>query len=243
MMRLFLIGACVVCVLTLTSVAGAGMLTYEHLDDNNPTTEGWTLIGTGSAGSADAGPPLNWKIDPGTRTACRYYVDPTADDFADPLGWTSTMLMKFTEGGVNQIWSTLKTGSWYVGWGWDDDVSGYPDIIINGLSSGQVRLGNTYDPTDGFHYYQMIYDPTADVVTWYFDGTSVCSAATSELKAHTARNYYFGDVDSSTGSLPTESQYALVRLESGQHVIPEPSTAVLLVLGGVLLGVLRFRRK
>ena len=228
MMRLFTLGACVVCLLVLTSVAGAETI-IEHLDNIDPATEGWAKDATGSyTAAANAGPPLNWKITCGTTTSCRYRYRATEGleeaDFQDPTGWTSTVRMQFNESDCTQVWNTLKNGSWYVGWGWDDDVDDDPltvdpDIFINGMATGLFGLGGAIDPTDGFHYYQMIYDPTADEVTWYLDGSSVHSAASSELASTSGLEYYFGDSNSQTDSPPSESQFALARLETGQHVI------------------------
>jgi hypothetical protein len=199
----------------------------EHVDNIDPATKGWTKDACGPYTLApDAGPPLNWKITCRTMSAGRYRYRAeeglTAADFQDPTGWTSTVQMKFNEGDMPNVWNTLKNGSWYVGWGWDDDVDDDPetvdpDIFINGMATGLFALGGAIDPTDGFHYYQIIYDPTADEVTWYLDGTSMHSAASSELASTSGLEYYFGDSNSQTGSPPSEAQFALARLETGQH--------------------------
>jgi hypothetical protein len=234
-----------ICLFVATTASAAIVAEYSgSAADPNPTTQGFT----GTVGSADAGPPANWRIvTTGTSGIYNFQSDPTGLDDAlnnSATGWTYTQTSKLISGatGPSQAMMRIK-----------DDGNRTEIHMLSGGMKGLWYYDNntnltqigTVDPTDGFHTYQIEMNPIGGVgaatneFTFYVDGTPEATVARSAMQAAGGpAQYFFG---AGTGGT-ADQQYSFVRLETGQTV-PEPTAIVLLGLGGLLLAVARRRRR
>ena len=233
------------------TIVQAGVI-GEHIGSNNPLTEGLTAAGDFS-GSPDAGPPASWHFLGGVTSSGwgEYYIDITSADLADPTGWTFTYETKLVSGiapmyayagvwdGTNRIMFSFLDGAYPEG-AWPAGA-----YYASG-STSWAKVGDV-DPTDGFHTYQIVFDPndagTADdTVTFYVDGVDETGALLrSQLNGDGGGPYcLFGQ---GTGGNTSEQYISWARLETGQHPVPEPSTVVVLLIGTLCaVGIYRTQR-
>ena len=236
--------------LAQVQLTGPGVV-VEHVGDADPTTEGFVLdhnatptLGPGTDEEA------HWRIQQiGSRRAM-YYMLPDAADFSHPDGWTLTAVAKLNMADAifnATIEARDGTSAWSL------SLLGGPGSADTGVfaSDGAHNLVPlTYDdPTAGYRTYQVYYDPDGDggrgCVTYYLDGSPIGTQTRDDVPgAASLWRIVFGD-NSSTAGGPTDSQWALVRLQTGYHVlgepvIPEPATVIWVAVGS--LAALRRRR-
>lgn len=231
----------------------------DHVGTNNPTTESpawslYTALGDPVVGAGND-ELAHWSIEcplvpsAGTgRGVSAYYKFSLADYFADPGtdGWTTTAVAKvITATAGNATFSLVDETDW-----WGLQLVGGPGVTGTGvytfLGSWTSTLLSSVDPTIAYHAYQIVLDPvgagpTDDRVTYYMDGNVLGTYSRADTPDHNTKDVLFGDGSTTDGA--SESHWASCRFETGQHVIPEPSTLVLLAMGGLGLLAWRLRRR
>ena len=71
----------------------------------------------------------------------------------------------------------------------------------------------------GYRTYQMVYNPTNQVVSYYVDGYFVTSVTRSQIFPLSGDGEFLQFGDGTSFSPPEDTQYALVELQAGQHPI------------------------
>ena len=231
--------------LLMVSAAQATIIA-EHTGSNDPLMEGFTKYGSGAA-AADAGPPASWNIAQSATGQAWYGHTVTAADFSDPSGWTWTCIMKLDSdcSNISTAETLISNGDFRID---ITSLSGAPASApgmwvwsVGGSNDGWVARFGTVDPRAAFYTYQIYMDPhgagTADdVFEMYLDGSDVGSFTRADVSAYATPLFKFGDGTADWASGGAAQRYALERLETGKHIIPEPSTLALLATG--LIGLL-----
>ncbi len=251
-------------VLTCCVTSASADTIIDHIGSNNPTGESpaWDVVGSGNASAQaidDNGTPAWQTADYSTAHGSLWYYQffPSANDFADPDGWTFTARVRvvshpdhdivgafFSVSDGSDIWAVDLIGGdpdpghdgiWYVNDNLNKDPP-YSDYTTQMLSM---------DTTSAYHWYQLVFDPAEnDQVGVYVDGTEAGKILRSEASPVFPIQGYdyrltFG-AQSSAGSGVANWNY--VAFETGQHVVPEPSTYAALI-SMALTGLLIWRRK
>ena len=224
--------------LLLLQVTAESGVVFEHAGANNPTTEGFSAAGT-LVGQQDAGPPESWKILTGTCSGGdnnwgEYSYSVPTSVYASSTGWTLTTCYKLEIGsaqyksdilmwdGITDFGLHMIDGS-YPGEN-EGDPSPYPaGLYYMGNGDVAVKVG-TVDPTDDFHYYQMILNPNGagtadDEMSIYVDGVCEATLLRSDFTARTSTGFYWGQATAGESI----SYCTLMRLETGQNVFTPPT--------------------
>ncbi|HOW71890.1 MAG TPA: hypothetical protein PKY77_14920 [Phycisphaerae bacterium] len=196
----------------------------SHVGSSDPAAEGWTfndytLVG-GTVSPGDDSEPF-WRIQANAAAAQRYLYDLASADVADPDGWTYTVRVKVNAANMvfEASFGVIEGGDW-----WNLHlVVGAPEQtgvwVIDGNAAPFERLSSV-DPSAAYHTYQTVYDPSANGgaggVTFYLDGISIGTRARGQgYQVPGMLRLDFGDND--RGDAPSDSQWSLVRFETGQH--------------------------
>ncbi|MCG8587264.1 MAG: PEP-CTERM sorting domain-containing protein [Pirellulales bacterium] len=232
------------------SIVQAAQIIALHSGDTNPTTEGWTrkpggvpIVEGPVANDAGFGGLSAWNINDNSTaggSTLIYTTTTTASqmDNAAEFGWILSMRVRVVDtpdavdysvyGGYSTTAAALdrrfliQLGS---------DSAGDPIVRLEGLSATTLTgLGN------GYHLYELIYDPDAGSADLFVDGVETISNYTGAANPLNFARVGWGGAQSDTiGS----GNYNLV---SFAILIPEPSTMALLGFGVVGLAVLRPNR-
>jgi hypothetical protein len=246
--------SCIVlrCLIAVDSATAAGTVIAEHSGSVDPVTSGFSHdrdhLGAGFLAAAEASPEAHWHLQQAdtARNNYRFALNPA--DLASPLGWTATGRFSADFTGVSNqnahFQVTDATDAWVVAllsngpagagaYGWN-----------NGYNSTAATLLASLDITK-FHTYQMIYDPSANggggAVRFYVDGldTGVVQSR-SDVNADGPNRFVFGD--NTNGGGDSDQRWALARFETGQNLVPEPSTICCLAAIALLSLSRRFIR-
>jgi len=221
----------------------------EHIGDLDPKLdEGFTHganSGNNIANPASDGAPANWQIT----SNVNYFDDPGVsgdmtlsdidDVFSDPTGWTYTMTVKtnFAETPFHAAMHLSDTSSSSGAGNRRFDLTMISASVKNvpgigeglfylapgGPAGAWVQLG-TVDPTDGFHTYQIVLNPNGagpadNEVLYYVDGLLEATVPITGLKSSESPTNYWGQASGAASAGASDSQWALVRLETGQNPI------------------------
>jgi hypothetical protein len=235
-----------------TAVTGTVL---QHVGRNDPVVdEGWTLDSNNTGAGFQVSPGFDdrpyWRIEQATGYRANYQsVLGNDSNFAHPDGWTMTVVAK-----LNTAAGMFNSTFWA-----DDGQNGWSMNLVDGsgsLSAGVYAVGpgqapillSDADPADDYHFYQMIFDPAGaggnGLVSYYVDGEAVGALTRSDAYSLSSALYRIGFGDNASSVGVSDTQWALVRFETGQHyMVPEPSSAVLAALGVALFGFLSRRRR
>ena len=218
------------------ATSASAVVIAESSGQTNPTagtgTDPWlehdnnTAVGATSSGFDTED---YWRIDTSADGGrWRYEVDPlTSLQYDDPSGWTFTARVKVNS--VTALWSSNMVLL-------DDGNGYYYTFMSDGVYTGDPPAEKGDYDTSEYHTYQMVMDPAGGggngLLTYYVDGDPIDTQVRSYPLGGGNKDANFGDGNGSAGS---DIQFSLLKLETGQHVVPEPGTMLLLGLGGLLL--------
>lgn len=223
----------VYCSLAQASTIGA------HSGATDPESEGWVFEpGGGTTTVQGVTDELQaWQIQCSAGAQGRYLYGSDAATLGDSSGWTLTGVVKVnsTSGNIDdcQI-GVLDSTSW---WALHLTESG---IHTWNSGFGYSNTISTIDPTDGYHVYQIIYDPSTDKVGLYVDGA--LSGTQGRSNVPSGYGIYRGQFGDNNGLGATDAQWGAVLFETGQTVyssvgdvpgvvVPEPSTLAMFAAG------------
>ena len=214
----------------------------EHVGSTDPVTEGFTVaLGTpGMAETVDgeAAWKLWWTSEQG---AGRHFTPPgifAANPQLNANGWIAEARIKFETVGTTN----------------DDEVRAVmpsDGVVLNGLAIDSEGIKRPAEPpvywtvidanvpSAGFHDYKIVYDPQTNpgaggTYTYYLDGGLINTNSRADARQGTGDELGFG-----LGGDSGPAWYASVRLSE----IPEPSMAVLVGMGLLMLVFWGRRRK
>lgn len=222
------------CCVMFAGVANAQLVAL-HEDDNDPLTEGWSTF----RGPVNTGPISSmgldaWQVeDTGGDQEGGYEVALSGQNVTDALanGWKLTARVR-TPNSSQPLNDAILAG---VNFG----SSGF--IIRFGTDSGTPLVDFLAGPSgdltgldDGWHLYEVIYDPGTATADLFVDGTEEISDFAGWNGSFLGGTVSFG---SGAGGADGNGYYNLVQFE----IVPEPMTLTLLGLGGLM--TLRRKRR
>lgn len=236
-------------IMSLALILGLGasaqaVVVLNHTGTNDPDTEGWSGFNTGLAGNVVAGDTdeeAHWGVfRAASNGATGYSGNVAAASFTDPSGWTATWRVKAIET-ADLLGVALAVADGQDNWMFvlaDGDEG-----LANGIHQFQDGSGtaqiSSIDPTDGYHWYQMLYNPGTDDVSAYIDGSFVTTLTRASAPNLALERIQFGGLQSGIGE--ADAHYAFAQLETGHRIVPEPASFALIGIGGLML--LKRRRK
>ena len=233
--------------LTLLTPAYATIAT--HTGSNDPATEGWTAnLGTGNTVQVAPDSTPSWQIiDASTSSNVNYLSTMVPADLPASTPWTQTVKLRVESSSAIASISTRV----------DDGVSAFQFhyFIGNDQGTGGTSTEGLYyftsaglasatplvklDVNSAFHTFDFSYDPGADGINISYDNT---------FQTFLARSAFFGSFSAgvpqqrfgnTAGGATADSRWAEVTLS----VVPEPTSAVLLGMGGLMMLVTRKRAR
>jgi hypothetical protein len=93
------------------------------------------------------------------------------------------------------------------------------------------------DTASSYHTYQLAYRPQDEVCSVFVDGARV-----GDVPALASSGGQLIGFGAASGGATSDSNWNYVAFETGQHVVPEPSTLALLGLGALALLAWKYRR-
>jgi len=239
-----LLSICLVC--ALWPVASYGTIIISHVGSADPATEGWVAP---VSGCVVVGPVYNdrgldaWSVNDtstvsGSGTAVYRFV-PSAAVISAVLsgGWKLSAQLRVVNAPENPDRASFVdfidgATRWRMDFG--ADTSGDPIVLLqDGVDENGNDTGTPFTLVgggNGYHLYQLIYDPASATVDLFVDGSERVSNFAGMTTAITRIAFGAGQ-EAQTGNV----NFNLVQL------IPEPATLSLLALGG--LAMMRRRRK
>lgn len=169
----------------------------RHVGAADPTTEGWAR--TASAAIVTTAPDTTiepaWSMSQGVTGTLYYSKAMTVGQFRRAEGWTGTWRAKvLASDDVNQTIFQIVDGSdiWVIHAidGTGAREKGIYKLLQDGTS--YTKLGNV-DPTDGFHTYQIVYDPASSSVSYHVDGLVLSRQTRAEATNNATLRVMFGD--------------------------------------------------
>jgi hypothetical protein len=231
--------------ITLTgATAVRATVIFEHVGDTDPATEGFTDDPSGSSSAlADAGPPPNWRMLSPSGSAGTHGFGSTPafeDALVDPNGWTFSMTVKAS--GASSVYESairIKDANNRMEMHLIDGTGAQAAGVYYTNTGGVIDSGSlisALDPSSGFRTYQMIKNPLGagtadDEISFYIDGALALTLLQSSMYGAGAAAQHFFGTGSFVSGATVDQQFSLVRFETGQHVVPEPSVLALLGLG------------
>ena len=185
------------------------IIAHEGLND--PTGEGWTLLGIGTY---TVGPGANdgqdyWPIDASGQEAGKYVgyrIDDTQDFFdilTDPNGWVMSATVKVTNPSPNihvnePFFGVRDPSTWWQLSMTDTGIEATTGVYIQDTSGAEV-LVEAVD-ISAYHTYKMVYDPVADSIDVTVDGGLATTFARADVLAVSGFSQInFGDFNSTAG--------------------------------------------
>jgi hypothetical protein len=254
------IGWIVLGILFLTGSEGTvrADLIAEHQGATDPTTEGFSLwpfnggIST-SALSNDMGLPA-WSITstpPGSQQAAYNFPALSASALLSQ-GFTMSLEARAVSGAVystptNQPIAAAIVGLATVRFDLELGLDANGNTIailantvgLNGDGSFNLPGASVTVPGNGYHLYQLAYNPASHTADLFIDGVDRIQGYQGHSEGNLFTGFYFGALDHGTAN------FNLARLETGIDVgaVPEPSTMTLGGVGALLWLGYAFRRR
>jgi hypothetical protein len=220
-------------VATAALARGQGSFVALHSGAADPTSEGFAVAV--SYGTPQLGPVYNdlgfdaWS----TRLASGIYYRDSLPNLSE-LSWMLSVNLRVAEDSLASpvFWVEVDSGQYWFKLHFGSAANGDPTVVVSGasLNPGLVLegAGSTY------HNYQLVYDAGLGTAQLWVDGVERFGNIAG------AQGYSpdvsFGGSSQIPGAL--QANWNLVSVE----IIPEPSSMVLVVLGGVLFGIGLFRK-
>ena len=217
---------------------GQGTLLAGHFGTNNPTTEGYTLS---SGGTPSLSPVTDlgmdaWSIGLNTDVDLAGYekqFNAQEQMLLGSGGWELSLTLRILEpfrarnGGTFAI---FYTGTQYFFLTFGAQSDGDPALRLQGISYFLDEVGSAY------HTYQLRNDAASGITSFWVDGAQFLSEVAGTTHPNAASFAWGG------GQRPGGSTYANWS-EASLSVIPEPSSILLLSLGGLVLAASHTRTR
>lgn len=222
----------VMCVVALAGTAQADLVSViSHTGNTNPTTEGWTQAPTTPGAGITIGPITGdggydaWEVAQTSTNELRYTYTLSSEDLTTfQQGWKMTACIRVVNDGqaanntVQVRVDDAVHGLWAIGFGSQSDG----DPILKFIWGSTYTLEG-YGP--GYHLYELINLDGDGSAELYADGNLIANVA-GRGAPRSSTLIAWGSL---TGAYPGDGRYNTVTLET----VPEPATAVLLVVGGI----------
>jgi hypothetical protein len=209
---------------------GQGMLITQHSGDNDPTTEGFTLLlSQGSVGPVVGDLGLNAWNTTSSGLYANYQETLTSQQIAELNGqsWDLSLVLRVAEvdtSGISFVQFGSGAQSVHLNFGSESDGDPFVDV---GLQQYVLKgAGSTYNT------YQVVYNNTTETADLWVDGKDEIHDMTV-YPGYGQGFLYWG---SGAQSGPASVNWNLISVSA----VPEPSAASLLLLGGG--GLLYFAR-
>jgi Vibrio cholerae sialidase, lectin insertion/PEP-CTERM motif len=245
----------VVLTVLCSSPVFAGII-FSHNGASDPTTEGWSVGGTGGVGVSvggitnDASSGLDaWFVDDtssGPDSNQSYYqtLSSTQATQAGTYGWSYSSTLRIPNASETPNASPFinyvdGSRDWRMHFG--SEADGDPFILLwdGGIVSG-VFTGDKYTLQGAgttYHTYELVFDPTAGTADLFVDGSEVLSDYAG-FSTSGANNFSWG-----AGSSADTGRGNFNSVTFSVNPVPEPSSLALLSLGGLTLVGYGRRRK
>ncbi len=179
-----------------------------------------------------------WQVEVVSGRTRAFAVNLTDVEIGDAMGWTATMRARLISADAQTVNlnSAILVGdkatgggdparSWGIGLiggpGATHPVGAYafgPGFTADTLA-GAVQI-SAIDPTLAFNNYQVVYDPSTEMATFYVNGVSAATLPRGNFPTSTvAPRFLFGD-GVLTGPA-SAAQYSLARFDIGQHPVAD----------------------
>ncbi len=238
-------------VLTVILLAFAGNVSASiialHSGSTDPTTEGWTFVGTGTGvttGAINDGGTPAWFVDDDSTVSGSiglYRFDVSALDAAqgNSAGWTlSTTIRNVdvpdTESGSTAVIYRDGSTSWSLQFGSESD--GDP-VVLARTSLTNDLIGSSYvlnGAGNTFNTFQLVYDPVLGSADLFVNGIEQISNYSGFALTETPKVYWGSGRSPDTG----RGNYSSVSFSTA---VPIPSAAWL--FGSGLLGLVGMARR
>lgn len=245
------ISSFLIALMLLTTEVGATVLAL-HSGANDPETEGWVKERTWNLVSSfpvinDLGTGIDaWAVHDTSNagTTEGLYVrqlTPTEIASTETNSWRLSTRLRVAAIDEDQpspndtilvSYSAPSFGFHFV-FGQETDGSPLVGLITGG--NLQMHLVDLDDLDNGYHLYEILFDPTDGKADFFVDG----SLRFSDYEGSPAGGIGIVQFGSSNGGFDGQGNYNLVQLE----VVPEPSTWVMMGIGVAALFTVSFRRQ
>lgn len=215
---------------------GQGTLIIGHFGSADPTAEGFTLL---RGGTPSLSPVMEsgldaWAINLDADDIGAYVQYLTPQQGAGIAGsWILSVNVRIREPFIlpnNGIFADLNTDAEYFALRFGAEANGDPMVQFHNLSYTLNGGGS------GYHNYQLRYDAVASLASLWIDGTERLSGL-SGSPSPTSPFFRWGGGQRSAGAVSANWN------EASLSAIPEPSSLLLLSLGGLALAAARARMR
>ena len=197
-----------ICALFLSALIdanAASVVVASHVGSTDPLAEGWTQRGTGLSiieGPINDGGVSAWSIDDNSSiggSARQYHFAPTPEEVnrAELYGWTLRGELRVVDVpdqvgfSVSMAYGNDNFQRFEVKFG--SDSSGDPIVALHPFDSAPEDFGPSYTVTggkDGYHRYELIYDPLVGNADLFVNGIEVISDYTGAIDTLTGFEPY-----------------------------------------------------
>lgn len=214
---------------------------FQHTGSTDPTTEGWAVLGPGTA--VTSGPLANdngtglaaWFVNDASTaegSALQYRAFPTAAQAADALafGWQLTANLRVVnvpDTADDSVSVEYLAGTHRFDMRFGSQADGDPIVNFPGGPTFALEGGGS-----GYHLYSLVFDPTAGLADLFIDGVEHVSNFAGFAEVSSPEVAWGGRASAATG----HGNYNLIQFVS---FVPEPSTYALLLASGALVLVTR----
>lgn len=236
MLKWFVLLSSALALLSVPAVAG---LIIQHSGSTDPTTEGFSLFsGNSSAVPSDIGGVPAWHLDGGrdtTQMSYHFSGTDTSNLSGDWLITANFRNLSTDTGSTTGPWVTFMLNNVRFDIGLYSDGNGNQVLQANGFQS----QGPTYSIQGlgaNFALLQVAYNSTTHTANYYVNGNLAISGYAG------GSNYFYDGLVFGADN----GNFNLVKLETGglpETSTPEPSSAVLIGLGGLALAGFSRRRR
>lgn len=215
-------------IIIATPVFAQGVL-YQHLDANNPTGEGFTLVTSGAGGTASPIPNDSgvaaWATQVGAGGTLSYSGQLNSL-FPVQSDWVLSVNMRVLQSGPSfeNSFVQVRTSDYIYSLWFAAQADGDPIVRAGAFASGPVFAMEGVGA--GYHDYQLRYSSSAGNAQLWVDGVMRLSGVTSSGQSGTSV-LLWGEGQAG----PSTAYWNSVSFQ----VVPEPSSISLLVVGVVLI--------